>query len=92
MEQNYRSTKTIVEAANSIISNNKNQIKKKVWTANDKGDLIKVIKSFSDNEEGKQITANRKKSLSSEKQRNKEEKKKSRNASRIMIFGDLVRV
>ena len=55
LEQNYRSTKTIVEAANSIISNNKNQIKKKVWTANDKGDLIKVIKSFSDNEEGKQI-------------------------------------
>ena len=55
LEQNYRSTQNIVNAANSIISNNKNQIKKKVWTANEKGELIKVLKSFSDNEEGKQI-------------------------------------
>ena len=55
LEQNYRSTQNIVNAANSIISNNKNQIKKKVWTANEKGELITVLKSFSDNEEGKQI-------------------------------------
>tara|TARA_B110000014_G_scaffold264028_1_gene262970 strand:+ start:2905 stop:5175 length:2271 start_codon:yes stop_codon:yes gene_type:complete len=55
LEQNYRSTKNIVNAANSIITINKDQIKKKVWTENNSGELIKVIKSFSDNEEGKVI-------------------------------------
>ncbi len=55
LEQNYRSTKNIVNAANSIITINKDQIKKKVWTNNNTGELIKVIKSFSDNEEGKMI-------------------------------------
>lgn len=55
LEQNYRSTKTIVEAANSIIKNNKDQIKKDVWTENDQGNRIKVIKTLSDNEEGRTI-------------------------------------
>ena len=55
LEQNYRSTQNIVNAANSIITINNDQIKKKVWTANNAGELIKVIKSFSDNEEGKMI-------------------------------------
>tara|TARA_B100001093_G_scaffold503334_1_gene557563 strand:- start:2603 stop:4864 length:2262 start_codon:yes stop_codon:yes gene_type:complete len=55
LEQNYRSTKNIVEAANSIIRINKEQIKKIVWTSNDIGHKIKVLKSFSDNEEGKII-------------------------------------
>ena len=53
LEQNYRSTKNIVGAANSIIRINKDQIKKNVWTANSSGEKIKVIKSHSDNEEGK---------------------------------------
>lgn len=57
LEQNYRSTKNIVEAANSIIRINKDQIKKNVWTANCSGEKIKVIKSHSDNEEAK-IVAN----------------------------------
>jgi DNA helicase-2/ATP-dependent DNA helicase PcrA len=52
LEQNYRSTKHIVEAANSIIGKNKNQIKKKVWTSNEVGELIKVNRSYTDNEEG----------------------------------------
>jgi DNA helicase-2/ATP-dependent DNA helicase PcrA len=52
LEQNYRSTKTIVEAANSIISKNKEQIKKSVWTANDQGSLIKVHRAMTDNDEG----------------------------------------
>ena len=56
LEQNYRSTKIIVDAANSIISNNKNQIKKNVWTANGEGEKIKVLKTYSDNEEGKLIS------------------------------------
>lgn len=53
LEQNYRSTKTIVEAANSIIDKNKAQLKKNVWTSNVEGDLIELIKASSDNEEGK---------------------------------------
>lgn len=53
LEQNYRSTKTIVEAANSIIDKNKAQLKKTVWTSNPDGDLIELIKATSDNEEGR---------------------------------------
>ncbi|UZD22075.1 exodeoxyribonuclease V subunit gamma [Algoriphagus halophytocola] len=53
LEQNYRSTKNIVEAANSIIDKNKAQLKKLVWTSNDDGDLIELVKASSDNEEGK---------------------------------------
>ena len=52
LEQNYRSTKVIVEAANSIIGNNKNQIKKNVWTANDEGSKIRLHQAPTDNEEG----------------------------------------
>ena len=52
LEQNYRSTQTIVEAANNVIKHNKNQIKKKVFTQNSKGGPIKVVKTMSDNEEG----------------------------------------
>lgn len=58
LEQNYRSTKTIVEAANSVISRNKEQIQKNVWTDNDSGAPIKVIRTLTDNEEGK-VIANR---------------------------------
>ncbi|MFP5471584.1 MAG: ATP-dependent helicase [Bacteroidia bacterium] len=57
LEQNYRSTKTIVNAANSIIENNKDQIKKEVWTDNPTGEKINVVRSLTDNEEGK-IVAN----------------------------------
>lgn len=56
LEQNYRSTKTIVNAANSIIAKNKEQIQKTVWTANDEGNKIKVIRTLTDNEEGKVIS------------------------------------
>ena len=55
LEQNYRSTKNIVEAANQIISYNKDQIKKKVWTSNDQGSQIGFIHATSDNEEGKSV-------------------------------------
>jgi len=43
LEQNYRSTQNIVNAANSIISHNKNQIQKKVWSANEDGDKIQIV-------------------------------------------------
>ena len=52
LEQNYRSTKTIVNAANSVIDHNKDQIKKKVWSDNEEGDLITVLRATSDGEEG----------------------------------------
>lgn len=55
LEQNYRSTQTIVNAANSIIARNKDQIKKTVWTSNDEGNLIKVVRTLTDNEEGKVV-------------------------------------
>ncbi|HMR18654.1 MAG TPA: 3'-5' exonuclease [Sphingobacterium sp.] len=55
LEQNYRSTKNIVNAANSIIANNKNQLEKHVFSENEDGDKIKVARAFSDNEEGKII-------------------------------------
>jgi len=53
LEQNYRSTKNIVNAANSIIANNKNQLEKVVWTANDDGPAIKIHRSVTDAEEGR---------------------------------------
>ncbi|AZQ58330.1 ATP-dependent DNA helicase [Maribacter sp. MJ134] len=53
LEQNYRSTKNIVNAANSIIAKNKNQLEKVVWTANDEGAAIKIHRSITDAEEGR---------------------------------------
>ncbi len=57
LEQNYRSTKNIVEAANGVIAKNKDQIKKTVWTDNDSGEKISVVRTLTDNEEGKVVTA-----------------------------------
>ncbi|MGV3559786.1 ATP-dependent helicase [Larkinella arboricola] len=55
LEQNYRSTKTIVNAANSIIARNREQLRKNVFTDNEEGTLIEVVKAASDNEEGRLI-------------------------------------
>lgn len=55
LEQNYRSTKNIVNAANSIIAKNKNQLEKNVWTANDDGGVIKIHRSITDAEEGRYV-------------------------------------
>jgi len=53
LEQNYRSTKNIVEAANSIIDKNKTKLEKIVWTANDHGNKILVNRSMTDGDEGR---------------------------------------
>jgi DNA helicase-2/ATP-dependent DNA helicase PcrA len=53
LEQNYRSTQMIVNAANSVIANNQNQLEKNVFSDNEEGEKIKVSRAFSDNEEGK---------------------------------------
>ena len=55
LEQNYRSTSTIVETANSLIDFNENQIKKTVWTKNDKGEKIVLCKCNSDSDEGRLV-------------------------------------
>ncbi|WP_405415362.1 ATP-dependent helicase [Maribacter sp. Asnod1-A12] len=53
LEQNYRSTRNIVNAANSVIGKNQNQIEKVVWTDNDDGPSIKIHRSTTDAEEGR---------------------------------------
>ena len=57
LEQNYRSSKNIVEAANNIIDKNKTKLDKIVWTANDNGPKIKVHRSLTDGEEGRFVAA-----------------------------------
>lgn len=53
LEQNYRSTKNILHVANKVISNNRDQIPKQLFTENDEGERIRLVRTFSDNEEGK---------------------------------------
>lgn len=55
LEQNYRSTQTIVEAANSVIRHNRAQLPKRVWTANQTGAPIELIKTVNDQEEGRLV-------------------------------------
>ncbi|MBC8265860.1 MAG: UvrD-helicase domain-containing protein [Flavobacteriales bacterium] len=57
LEQNYRSTSNIVNLANSLITHNKKQIEKEVWTENNSGEKIIICKTLNDNEEGR-IVAN----------------------------------
>lgn len=52
LEQNYRSTQNIVNAANSVIARNKDQIKKESFSENQEGDKIKIVKALTDHEEG----------------------------------------
>jgi len=57
LEQNYRSTKNIVNAANSIIEKNKTRLDKVVWTANDEGSKILVNRSMTDGDEGRFVAS-----------------------------------
>jgi DNA helicase II / ATP-dependent DNA helicase PcrA len=57
LEQNYRSTQTIVNAANSVIQKNRAQLPKNVWTENEEGNLVELIKAVSDNEEGRLVAS-----------------------------------
>lgn len=58
LEQNYRSTKHIVAAANEVITYNKDRLKKTVWTSNVDGEKIKVVRNLTDNEEGMNVARN----------------------------------
>ncbi|WP_028789331.1 ATP-dependent helicase [Terrimonas ferruginea] len=55
LEQNYRSSKTILNVANEVISNNKGQIEKKLFTDNGQGEKIRLVRTMTDNEEGKYV-------------------------------------
>ena len=55
LEQNYRSTDHIVQAANEVITKNRKQIQKKIWSSKGEGHKIKVIKAISDTEEGRRV-------------------------------------
>lgn len=57
LEQNYRSTKNIVNAANSIIEKNKTRLDKVVWTANDEGSKILVNRTMTDGDEGRFVAS-----------------------------------
>jgi DNA helicase-2/ATP-dependent DNA helicase PcrA len=53
LEQNYRSTQNILKVANHVIGNNKNQLPKELWTENHHGEKIKIVRTLTDNDEGK---------------------------------------
>ena len=57
LEQNYRSTKNIVNAANAIIEKNKTRLEKVVWTANDEGNKILVNRTMTDGDEGRFVAS-----------------------------------
>ncbi|MEO6454822.1 MAG: 3'-5' exonuclease, partial [Ginsengibacter sp.] len=55
LEQNYRSSQSILHVANNVIANNKGQLPKKLWTANGEGEKIKLVRTATDNDEGKYV-------------------------------------
>ena len=57
LEQNYRSTKNIVGAANSVINHNINKLEKKVWTNNEIGDKVNISQSMTDSDEGRYVAS-----------------------------------
>ncbi len=56
LEQNYRSTQSILNVANEVIKNNKGQIPKALWTDNVAGDKIKIVRTMTDNDEGRFVS------------------------------------
>lgn len=55
LEQNYRSTQSILNVANEVIKNNKGQIPKDLWTQNHEGEKIRLVRTMTDNDEGKYV-------------------------------------
>lgn len=56
LEQNYRSSQSILHVANNVIANNKGQLPKKLWTSNSEGEKIKLVRTATDNDEGKYVS------------------------------------
>jgi DNA helicase-2/ATP-dependent DNA helicase PcrA len=67
LEQNYRSTKTILAAADSVIKNNSEQITKTLWTENNDGELLSMMRASDEKDEALQIAKRIKKEISSRK-------------------------
>ncbi|HET55048.1 MAG TPA: DNA helicase [Ignavibacteria bacterium] len=67
LEQNYRSTKMILQAADSVIKNNKNQIKKTLWTENNDGEQLSILRCADEKDEAFQISKKIKKEVSQKK-------------------------
>ncbi|MCH7963031.1 MAG: UvrD-helicase domain-containing protein [Bacteroidetes bacterium] len=67
LEQNYRSTKTILQAADSIIKNNKEQLVKTLWTENNDGEKLSVIKCADEKDEALQIARHIKREITKKK-------------------------
>ncbi|MCA0932156.1 UvrD-helicase domain-containing protein [Lutimonas saemankumensis] len=57
LEQNYRSSSNIVQAANSVIDKNKTKLEKEIWTSNKEGEPIKVMRTFSEGDEGRFVAS-----------------------------------
>ena len=57
LEQNYRSSKNIVNAANSVINKNKTRLDKLIWTQNDQGEKIKIMRTLSEGDEGRFVAS-----------------------------------
>src|SRR3989338_6823675 len=57
LEQNYRSTKNILDAANAVIEKNKNRMGKTLWTSSEQGELITLFEAFNEREEASQVIA-----------------------------------
>ncbi len=57
LEQNYRSTKTVIEAANAVVKNNREALEKTLWTENDQGDPIESIETYDEKEEARTIAS-----------------------------------
>lgn len=67
LEQNYRSTKRILKAAGSVIANNPNQIEKTLWTENEDGEMLAVLRCTDEKDEAYQIAKQIKKEITSQK-------------------------
>jgi len=67
LEQNYRSTKMILQAADSVIKNNKNQIRKTLWTENNDGEQLSILRCADEKDEAFQISKKIKKEVSQKK-------------------------
>ncbi len=67
LEQNYRSTKTILSAADSVIKNNKNQLVKTLWTENNDGEKLMIVKCADEKDEAHQIAKYIKKEITKKK-------------------------
>ncbi|MDG1218967.1 MAG: 3'-5' exonuclease [Flavobacteriaceae bacterium] len=72
LEQNYRSTKNIVKAANSLIEKNQKRLEKVVWTDNDEGSKIKVNRLLTDGEEGRFVASSISENKNSQQLQNKD--------------------